>query len=1154
MATTEFELSDRLGATDGVVAMSGVQALIRITADQQRADAERGARTSGLIAGYQGSPLGGVEQAYEQNRTLLEQHDVRFMNGVNEDLAATMVWGSQLAHLETDCRYDGVFGLWYGKGPGIDRSLDAFRHANFSGVDPLGGVVAAVGDDPACKSSTIPSASEGVLADLCMPTLYPGSVQDVLDMGRWAYELSRACGSWVGLKIHTEVADQYATVNVDPSRLGDISRPDFGGWTPAHDPNMVIPVSLQVEADTFGPRLDAARKFVAHNRLDRTTGATRGSFGIMAAGKAYADVCSALAELGLTDGAALSNAGITILRPAMIWPLDRDAITQFAQGLDEIFVVEEKRPFIETQVRDVLFDLEVRPRVTGKRAPDGQPLVPLEGALTGDTVLPALARRLEATLPDVALRKPRERITLVDATNPDLAGRSPYFCSGCPHNRSTIVPEGSVAGGGIGCHTMAVWMDRGMEGLTQMGGEGAQWAGMSPFVATAHRFQNLGDGTLFHSGSLAIRQAIAAGTNVTYKILYNGTVAMTGGQDPAGNMDVPQLTRFLEAEGVADTVVVTENTYDAELARSATVHDRDDYDAVQRRLREVPGVTALIYDQRCAAELRRDRKRDVVATPTKRIFINEAVCDGCGDCGRVSNCMSVHPVETVFGRKTRIHQESCNFDYSCVEGNCPAFISVEVDPDYATTQIGSLTVPAGVAPPEPSIPDEATLLVVGIGGTGVVTVSQVLSTAALFDGKKALSLDQTGLAQKGGRVISNLKISRTQSDSAPRVGDGEADALLIFDLVGATTADILTKASPGRTAAVVSTALLPTGFMVKELGREFPELEVFRKAIEDVTAVDDNTWLDAEGIARAVFGSQPAANLIVVGLAYQQGLLPVSSEGIESAIAQNGVAVEVNIAAFRLGRRLAVEPDLLTHLVEASAADPEHAPVPTGVAAEMLASIAGPDELLEMLRWRVPELMAYQNAKYAKRYVDVIQRCRIKEHQVGIDSAISEVVAFQLFKLMAYKDEYEVARLHLREGLRGEIDTRFGPGAAFSYMLEPPTLKKLGREKKSAVPEAAARAMFKGLVKAKRARGTKFDPFGRTDERRIERALVDEYPVLVDRVLSHLDAGNADEARGVLHLADQIRGFNSVKLANVASYRAQVTVALEVYEREAQQS
>ncbi len=1149
VTSTEFELSDRLGVQQGAVAMSGVQALIRVPVDQRRADRARGLHTAGLIAGYRGSPLAGVDDVCEQNHQVLAAHDIRFISGVNEDLAATMVWGSQQACLEESSSYDGVIGLWYGKGPGIDRSLDALRHANLSGVGRHGGVLAAVGDDPACKSSTLPSASEGVLADLGMPVVYPGSVQDVVDLGRWVYELSRYSGLWVGCKIHTDVADQYGTVEIDPDRLGPLVIPDDGDWTPMHIATMMPQNTIGLEADAFGPRIDAVHRFVGANGLDTTVGAHDARLGIIAAGKSYADLRSALRMVGLEDEPAIADARIRILKPAVIWPLEPSGLWSFARGLDEILVIEEKRPLVERQARDLLFDQDSRPRVTGKRGPGGAPLVPGDGAHTPDRLIAPLLERLEAVVPKARVRRPRERIAVID---PDagLPDRTPYFCSGCPHNRSTVVPEGSVAGGGIGCHAMATWMDRRTEGMTHMGGEGAQWVGMEPFVADHHRFQNVGDGTFFHSGSLALRQAVSAGSNTTFRILYNGTVAMTGGQDAAGNLEIPELTQLLHAEGVVRTVVVTDEPTkygaDPHLAPTARIEHRASYDAVLQELRDIEGVTAVIYDQRCAAELRRDRRRGRLETPTKRIFINEAVCDGCGDCGRVSNCMSVHPVETPFGRKTRIHQESCNYDYSCVDGNCPAFLTVEVDPVHAADG-DRLALPDAPLPPDPDLPEEATILVVGIGGTGVVTVSQILSTAAIFDGKHSVSLDQTGLAQKGGQVISNLRITTEPRATAARIGAGETDTLLVFDVVGATNPEVLVRGRASRTTAVVSTVRLPTGTMVRQLGHDFPELERFRQAIETVTRAEDNVWFDAEGIARAVFGSQPAANLIVVGVAHQRGLIPVSASAIESAIVQNGVAVEMNLEAFRLGRRLAADASLLASLQGAGSAGGDEPPPLSGPAAALAGRVDGSDRLAELVRWRVPELIAYADQAYARRYVEVLERCRAAEEHAGVDSSLTEIVAFQLFKLMAYKDEYEVARLHLREGLAEEIRTRFGPGATYSYMLDPPILERLDRGK-MAIGERVARPMFATLARMKRLRGTRLDPFGNTEERRIERELVDEYPALIDRVLARLSADNADQARAILALADQIRGFDTVKLANVARYREEVRSALADYE------
>jgi len=814
MSTAEFNLEDRMTATEAAVALSGIQALIRVPLDQHLADAQRGLRTAGLICGYRGSPVGGMDQAYDQNRTVLEANDIRFISGVNEDLAATAVWGSQLAGLNDNATFDGVIGMWYGKGPGVDRTGDAFRHAQSSGIGPNGGVLAVAGDDPSSKSSTVASASEWALADQAMPTLYPGSVQEVLDFGRYGYELSRFCGSWVGFKIVTNVADGYSTIDPRADRLNIVPvtyEVDGKPWKHQQSDVLVGAGVLDLEEEMFTHRLRAAETFVAAHGLDRTIGATGAAkLGIVVAGHTYYELVDALGRLGVSlEG--LAGLGVRIYKPAMIWPLEPTGLTNFATDVEELLVVEEKRAFIETQVRNLLYGRTNAPRVLGKHDDEGRPLVPIYSALVSDDLLAPLRRRLDRFVPAGRLAPKRTRIPLTISTassdtptdDEALPDRAAHFCSGCPHNRSTVVPEGSLAGGGIGCHGMAIWMQRGTTGITHMGGEGAQWVGMAPFIGDDHRFQNLGDGTFAHSGSLAIRQAISSGTNITYKILYNGTVAMTGGQDAAGEMPVPQLTRWLEAEGVARTVVVSAepDAYpdDADWAVNSRVVPRDDLDDIQLELRDIAGVTALIYDQGCAAELRRGRKRGTVVTPTTRVMIDEAICEGCGDCGEISNCASVHPVMTPLGRKTQIHQESCNFDLTCLEGNCPAFVTVEIDPDFRPAKAGVASIPPGELPPEPVVPEDGSIVMVGIGGTGVVTMSQVVSTAALIDGRHANSLDQTGLAQKGGTVVSNLRITRNEETGSNFIGNGEADALLIFDLVSGTNKKILARAHNDKT-------------------------------------------------------------------------------------------------------------------------------------------------------------------------------------------------------------------------------------------------------------------------------------------------------------------------------------------------------------------
>lgn len=1150
MTNLEFSLTERLSSTEGSITLSGAQALMRVPVDQYRADVERGIRTATLVSGYRGSPLAGIESIIAKHQKELDRANVSFISGVNEELAATVIWGSQMTELERTKRYDGVLGIWYGKGPGVDRSGDAFRHANFSGVSKYGGVLACAGDDPECKSSTIPSASEIALYDAGMPVLYPADVADVLRLGRFGFELSRASGLWVGFKVHTDVADGFATVSTtagSPEIVDYTHEVDGKPWSHSVDNNLIAPMSVTLEEQLFGERTEAALGFARENGMARSFGSANPWLGIIVAGKPVGDVVDALASLGVGD--QLEELGIAVYVPAMISPLEPQGLRAFASPVETLLVIEEKRSFIEAQVRDTLYDDANPPRVYGKRDQNRDPLIPGAGALNAQKLVEPLRRVLELKIDPARLKKQRERIPLL--ADQALPGRTPYFCSGCPHNRSTVVPEGSSGAAGIGCSTMAVWMDRGTEGLTQMGGEGAQWVGTAPFIDEDHRFQNIGDGTLYHSGSLAIRQAVSAGANVTFKILYNHVVAMTGGQDAAGEMGVPALTRMLEAEGVKAIVVVTNDVdqYSPRdvFAKGARVVDREEFDAAQLQLRDIPGVTALVYDQGCAADLRRQRKRGTVVTPTTRVMINEAICEGCGHCGEVSNCMSVHPVETPLGRKTRIHQESCNYDLSCLGGNCPAFVTVEVDPDDKVSKVAlGAEYASGERPAEPDRPAESTLLIVGVGGTGVVTASQVLSTAAMLDDKVATSLDQTGLAQKGGQVISNLHLASEAYDGAARVGVGSADALLLFDVVGGSMPAVLDRGEPGRTRAVVSTSRVPTGKMVSNIAHEkFPEIERFRTRIDAATNAAENVWIDAEAIARHVWASQPAANMLVVGMAYQMSLIPVAATAIEKAIELNGVAIEMNQQAFTLGRRIVASPELREDLAEASTATAPRAPEPSRTVAGLIDRV--PDrsaELDEILRWRVPELIEWGDEAYAADYVATIADVRRSEIAATASSALTEVAARHLCKLMAYKDEYEVARLALGADLEARAKELFGPNASLSYQLKPPSLKKAGFDKKIAIPSSAARKTFASLLKTKRLRGTRFDPFGKSEERKIERELIGEYKDLLGTLTSGLTTETFDRAVEIADLADQIRGFDDVKLENVRRYRQQVTEAL----------
>lgn len=1139
---THYRLEDQFGAGDASVTMSGVHALLRAPLDTVRDDAGRGRRTSGVVCGYRGSPLGTVDTTFEAHRATFDANDIRFVNGVNEDLAATLLWGTQQVQREETVTVDGVVGLWYGKAPGLDRSGDALRHANLSGVPPTGGVLAAVGDDPECKSSTVPSSTEWTLADLVMPALAPATVQEVLDFGRHGYQLSRRSGSWVGIKMHTDIADGYATVRVGHA-LADVSvfERDGAPWTAHLDDRMFAPWSMQLEEEAITTRLDVVHHYVNAVGLDVVRGAPDARLGIIAAGKTYGDTVTALASLGIGLD-ELAAFGIRLYKPALVWPLAPIGLRSFAQGLDEIVVIEEKRAFVEEQIKSLLYGRANAPQVHGKRDADGARLIPIGGVLDVAIIAEALRRRIGSYVAPERLRPPRTH--LVVTSGDPLPSRTPYFCSGCPHNRSTVVPDGSVAGGGIGCHGMALFTRERATGTTQMGGEGVQWVGASMFSGERHRFQNIGDGTLAHSGFLAIRQAVSAGTTVTFKILANGAVAMTGGQDAAGALPIPALTRLLEAEGVGRIDVVSDEPGQygraAGFAPGVRVHDRDDLDAVQRDLREITGVTVLIYDQACAANLRRDRKRGIAPTPNTRVMINEAVCEGCGDCGDKSNCLSVHPVDTPFGRKTRIHQGSCNLDMSCIDGDCPAFITVTLKdgPPRRASAGKPIAAPVTAELPEPARPASAAILIAGIGGTGVVTVGQVLSTAANLDGLVVSSVDQTGMAQKGGPVVSHLRLGAAAIAGSARLEAGRADAYLVFDLLTAVAPANLVRIDPQRTVAVVSTSQVPTGAMVADVGREdFPDLSTLRALLDAKCVPRANVYLDAEATAMSTFGSQPAANLIVVGVAYQRGLLPISAASIEQAITLNGVAVATNIAAFRLGRQMAIDP-------AAAAAPPVASPPRLGWRARRLVDLvpAG-EELHEVIELRVPELIAYQDERYARRFIDLVGRARVAEG-AGTDNRFSLAVARNLFHLMAYKDEFEVARLHRLPAFRAEIAREFGDDAQISFHLHPPAAGRIGISRKIRVGDRPGSSMFWVLAKMKWLRRSRVNPFGLGDERRDERALIDEYIALIDRLMPLADGEHRDDAVRIVDLVDSVRGFASVKRRNLDQYRARLAVEL----------
>ncbi|OGK76064.1 MAG: hypothetical protein A2X53_07635 [Candidatus Rokubacteria bacterium GWA2_70_23] len=1144
-SASEFSLESKYTQEQGTIFLSGIQALVRLPLDQHLADRRRGLRTATFISGYRGSPLGGFDLTLERLKPLLAQHHVVFSSGLNEDLGATAVFGSQMVNSFPRPKYDGVLGMWYGKAPGVDRTGDVFKHANYAGTGKNGGVLALAGDDPISKSSTLPSHSEIAFYDAFMPTLFPGNVQEILDFGQHGFMLSRTSGLWVGFKIVTNVADEAGTAEVAPERIAPaIPTVELDGRPFQHQINLMLipPFGLDMERTIHAARLELARRYAWENKLNRLTAPTPDAWlGILTAGKTFYDVRQALQELGL-DEAALRRYGIRILQMGMLFPMEPRIVREFAQGLQEILVIEEKRPYLEMFAKDLLYGAPDRPRIVGKQDEEERSLLPLTGELDSDLIARAIAKRLARKARIESVEARIQRLDELKARpRPLTLARTAYFCSGCPHNRSTVVPEGSVAAAGIGCHGMAMGMNRGIVGVTHMGGEGAQWIGVAPFTETPHLFQNIGDGTLFHSGALAINYAVASGVNITYKILYNGAVAMTGGQDAAGAVPIPALTRRLEAEGVKRILVTTdapEKYRGVSLAGIAEVWHRDRLLEAQSALAAIPGVTVLLHDQQCAAEKRRLRKRGKQAEPQTRVFINERVCEGCGDCGKKSNCLSVQPVETEFGRKTQIHQSSCNKDYSCLLGDCPAFLTVE--PVGPAPQKERRLTPLEAELPEPALTvpaDGFALHMMGIGGTGVVTVSQILGTAAMLDGRHVRGLDQTGLSQKGGPVVSDLKIAARPFDGANKVSAGGTDLYLGFDLLVAADPGNLDKADPGRTVAVVSTSQIPTGQMVVDTAVHFPELGSTLLSIDRVSRKDENVYLDAGAIAEGLFSDHMATNPLMLGAAYQAGALPISAASIEQAIRLNGVSVEMNLLAFRWGRMVVVDGKRVEAAVR-KATGREIETRTLSPEAQRLVDAAGVEgETRRLLEVRVPELIEYQSVSYARQYTDFVAKvARAEAERVPGCTGLSEAVARHLFKLMAYKDEYEVARLHLDPALRTEIEAKFGQAITSQWHLHPPLLRALGLKKKVKLGSWFAPALR--LLRAmKGLRGTALDPFGRAEVRRVERALPGEYRAIIETVLTTLAPATHDTAVAIGELPDQIRGYEAIKLDSVRQFR-----------------
>ncbi len=1136
----DYRLSDRYEAKDGVIHCTGVQALVRIPIEQLKRDRLAGRNTAAFISGYPGSPLGGFDlEMARALRVVGTDLPIEHLPAVNEELGASAVMGSQLASERPDARYDGVVGVWYGKAPGLDRATDALRHGVFAGSSSGGGALALVGDDPSAKSSTMPSSSDAALVDLHMPILYPASPAECLELGLHGIAMSRSTGLWSALKIVTAVADGNGTIHLPVlDREPELPTIDIDGvrWRPRPSAQFLGPRMVEVEREFHEIRTGLALRYGQINELNQLpTHPADAWLGVIATGFTFGEVVEAFRRLGFPTLESIAEAGVRLLNLRMPVPFDEDLVRRFATGLEEIFVVEEKNPTLERLVRDALYDASSRPRVVGKTHRTASPL-PSYGRLDADHIVASLRDRLAPRLSDRLAPEapsPRERIPLT-------VQRAPYFCSGCPHNWGTKVPDGSVVGMGTGCHGMTLLMDEKRVGdsigITAMGNEGAQWLGMAPFVDTEHVFQNFGDGTYFHSGQLAVQAAIGAGANVTFKILYNHTVAMTGGQEASHHVDPAALAAILLHHGVEKVVITADDPSryrKIDLPKGVRVEDRRSIVAVQEELAAITGVTVLIHDQECAAENRRARKRGLLPTPTTRVVINHRICEGCGDCGDVSNCLSVQPMDTPLGRKTAIDQDSCNLDFSCLDGDCPAFMTIEVSDGRR----------GGSPPPranldsfpvaEPIVSDRPATVVrlAGIGGTGVVTVAQILGTAGMLDGFEAVGLDQTGLSQKAGPVVSDVTLYRGSAVRSNVAGEHQVDVVLAFDQLVASGDSVLDGIGEAATI-LASTASTPTGRQVADPSIRGPRPSDLTSRLQDATTADVLT-VDAVEAARVLTGSAGGANVFLLGAALQLGVIPVALDAVRQAVGLNGVAVDSNLEALEWGRRWVVSPAEVSALVSDRRSAPAMIvpPAPSEVVerVDALGLESADSELITMLS---ADLIAYQNEALAGRYLDLVAAAG----RVG-SSALTVAVARSFHKLMAYKDEYEVARLMLAEdGLAAVRAVDGGDEDTMRWHLHPPALASLGVGRKIRF-RPSARPMFAVLAKGKRLRGTALDPFGRTEMRRLERALVDEFEATMRLVFEKADAESVESLIELANLPDLVRGFEDLKLERAAIYR-----------------
>lgn len=1123
-----FTLDDRYTLERGRILVSGTQALIRLPMIQRQRDLAQGLNTAGYVSGYRGSPLASFDREMGKARKYLDAAHIKFQPGLNEDMAATAVWGTQQTGMFEGSRYDGVFAMWYGKGPGVDRSMDVIRHANAVGTNAKGGVLLLVGDDHGAVSSTLPHQSEHNLISAMVPLLSPAGIGEYIDYGLLGWAMSRYSGAWVGFKCQTEIVECSATVDIDPDRL-EIVVPDES-FAPdglqLRWPDGPHAMELRLER-----KMLAVQAFARANRIDRPVWSSRqrARLGIISTGKSWLDLMAALSLLGINEARA-AELGITLYKVGMVWPLEPQGLAAFAAGVDELLVVEEKRPVLEDQIKAQLFNMEAscRPRVFGKSDIDGVPLLQAAGEIGTIAVARAILSRFSQMDEALAARaRFIEETALSMGVEATGLKREAYFCSGCPHSVSTRLPTGSRASTGIGCHMMIIGNeDRNTSTFTQMGGEGGSWIGLSPFTDEKHIFVNMGDGTYFHSGVLAIRAAIAAKVNATYKILYNDAVAMTGGQKHDGEVTVPGIVGQMLAEGAERVVVVAERpeVWQGRLPREVSIHHRDELDAVQRELREVPGVTVLIYDQVCAAEKRRRRKRGAYPVSPNRAFINELVCEGCGDCSAVSNCISIEPQETEFGRKRRINQSSCNTDLSCIKGFCPSFVTVEG---------GSIRKPQAKSKPVKTdylpLPAFATsfdrpysMLLAGIGGTGVITVSAILAQAALIDGLALVTLDQTGLAQKNGSVVSHIRLARDPDQlNAARIGPGESDLVLGFDIVVAASRNSLASFARNRTRAVIDDHFAPTASFVKDTTIDFRQ-EATLKSLRRAAGEDAVEMVAATDLATALLGDAIAANMFLLGHAWQRGLVPIGLSAIDKAIELNGTGIAMNRAAFGWGRRAALDPAAVAH------------------AAGLGAPVTKTESLDDIVARRVAFLTDYQNAAYAERYQDLVDMAEQTERRLRGQTGFAEAVARNAFKLMAYKDEYEVARLHRDRSFAEKLARQFEGDFKIRHHLAPPLLSRridgrTGRPEKLSFG-GWIRPAFAVLERLKFLRGTALDPFGRTEERRMERRLIEDYIALVTDLCSGLDAANHAVAVELAGLPDMVRGFGPVKLAAIERY------------------